>query len=296
MSDETFKLWIGKERMGTHHLYRGAQQVIRRFLHKSLGERQENMELVRNAAAQLGKKELLHLLEFIERCRMVQTPEEFRRLLLSLHDIVPAEGIVSGLVRTDSNGNFKEIENVVNASFPYEWLSRYLENGYIHIDPIARNHFGRYLPQIWSDTFARAASDIEKAFVGEAKSFGLENGFTSGAKSARSMSASMFAFQGRELASHPRHAALLEYLTPYLHSSLASLSRYPSSSAVPLSDREIEVVQWLKAGKTNPEISATLHISERTVKFHIVNAMAKLGASTRAHLVAVALKEGIIEL
>lgn len=251
---------------------------------------------MRDIPAYLDKRELLFLLDFIDRSLAVRTPEEFRRLLLSLHDIVPAEGIVSGVARIDSNGNVKEIANIVNASFPHEWLSHYLENGYIHIDPIARNHFGRYLPQIWSETFAKASSDAEKAFVDEARSFGLENGFTWGAKSGRSTSASMFAFQGQELASHPRHMALIEYLTPYLHNSLTSLSLFSSSSTTQLSDREIEVVQWLKAGKTNLEISVILHISERTVKFHLLNAMAKLGAKTRAHLVAVALQERIIEL
>lgn len=61
-----------------------------------------------------------------------------------------------------------------------------------------------------------------------------------------------------------------------------------------LSARETEVLCWAMEGKTNWEISVILSLSERTVKFHIRNAMTKLKASTRAHAVAVAIRRGLI--
>jgi DNA-binding CsgD family transcriptional regulator len=63
-----------------------------------------------------------------------------------------------------------------------------------------------------------------------------------------------------------------------------------------LTERETEVMQWIQRGKTNWEISRILCISERTVKFHVQNSLAKLGASTRSHAIAIALKRGFIEL
>lgn len=59
-----------------------------------------------------------------------------------------------------------------------------------------------------------------------------------------------------------------------------------------LSPREREVVRLVAAGQTGPEIAEHLHISHATVRTHVRNAMAKVGARSRAHLVAKALGDG----
>ena len=59
-----------------------------------------------------------------------------------------------------------------------------------------------------------------------------------------------------------------------------------------LSAREREIVQLVAAGETGPEIAEHLHISHDTVRTHVRNAMAKVGARSRAHLVAKALGDG----
>jgi PAS domain S-box-containing protein len=53
-----------------------------------------------------------------------------------------------------------------------------------------------------------------------------------------------------------------------------------------LSPREREIVRLVAAGQTGPEIAEHLHISHATVRTHVRNAMAKVGARSRAHLVA----------
>ena len=60
-----------------------------------------------------------------------------------------------------------------------------------------------------------------------------------------------------------------------------------------LSDREMEVLRWLKEGKSNWEISMILKISERTVKFHVKNICTKLDVINRTHAVVVAMERGI---
>ena len=59
-----------------------------------------------------------------------------------------------------------------------------------------------------------------------------------------------------------------------------------------LSPRELEVVRLVSLGSSGPEIADELHISHETVRSHVRNAMQKLGARSRAHLVARALAEG----
>ena len=63
-----------------------------------------------------------------------------------------------------------------------------------------------------------------------------------------------------------------------------------------LSSREIEVLRLIATGNANKEIACQLSIAEETVKSHVTNILAKLGANDRTHAVTLALKRGIIEL
>jgi DNA-binding NarL/FixJ family response regulator len=61
-----------------------------------------------------------------------------------------------------------------------------------------------------------------------------------------------------------------------------------------LSDREIEVLRAVAAGRSNKMIASLLSISEATVKAHIKNILIKLGASDRTHAVSIATARGYL--
>jgi two-component system, NarL family, response regulator len=63
-----------------------------------------------------------------------------------------------------------------------------------------------------------------------------------------------------------------------------------------LTSRELDVLRLIAAGNANKAIAGQLSITEETVKSHVTNILAKLGANDRTHAVAIALKRGIIEL
>jgi DNA-binding NarL/FixJ family response regulator len=63
-----------------------------------------------------------------------------------------------------------------------------------------------------------------------------------------------------------------------------------------LTPREIEVLRLVAAGNANREIGARLSLTEVTVKSHVKNILAKLGANDRTHAVTIALKREIIDL
>jgi DNA-binding CsgD family transcriptional regulator len=62
-----------------------------------------------------------------------------------------------------------------------------------------------------------------------------------------------------------------------------------------LTPREREVMIWAAEGKTAWETAALLGISERAVRLYSENAMAKLGAHSKAQAVAVAIRNGLLE-
>jgi two-component system NarL family response regulator len=61
-----------------------------------------------------------------------------------------------------------------------------------------------------------------------------------------------------------------------------------------LSEREREVLRLVAGGSTNGQIGRALGITERTAKFHVRSLFTKLGAESRAHLVAIAAERRLI--
>jgi DNA-binding NarL/FixJ family response regulator len=61
-----------------------------------------------------------------------------------------------------------------------------------------------------------------------------------------------------------------------------------------LSDREVDVLRRVAAGTSNKLIADQLNVSEATIKGHMKNILAKLGANDRTHAVTIAMKRGFM--
>ena len=61
-----------------------------------------------------------------------------------------------------------------------------------------------------------------------------------------------------------------------------------------LTERELDVLRLVVAGRRNKEMAAELGISENTVKFHLRNILDKLHAQSRSEMVATAVREGLL--
>jgi two-component system, NarL family, response regulator len=81
------------------------------------------------------------------------------------------------------------------------------------------------------------------------------------------------------------------YIPPAVGAKLAARMAQPQ-----LSNREMEVLRLMVAGKANQEICGELCISESTVKFHINNIFSKLEVSDRTQAIVLAIKRGITNL
>ena len=106
--------------------------------------------------------------------------------------------------------------------------------------------------------------------------------------------ASFFAVFGLHDTPTTRHTFFVELLLPYLHLLLhrVVISSEGNSSVVnhnisrPVTMREIDVLRWVKEGKSNYEIGLILGISGLTVKNHLQKIYKKLNVQNRAQAVS----------
>jgi DNA-binding NarL/FixJ family response regulator len=61
-----------------------------------------------------------------------------------------------------------------------------------------------------------------------------------------------------------------------------------------LTERELEVLEQLAAGKSNAEIGEALFLSEATVKTHLTRVLSKLGLKSRVQAVVFAYESGLV--
>ena len=83
-------------------------------------------------------------------------------------------------------------------------------------------------------------------------------------------------------------------LTPAVATRLMDFVRLPAEEQ--LSAREIEVLQLVATGHSNKQIGQLLHISEATVKTHLIHIYGKLGVNDRTAAVTVALDRRILRI
>jgi DNA-binding NarL/FixJ family response regulator len=74
----------------------------------------------------------------------------------------------------------------------------------------------------------------------------------------------------------------------------ASTKPTPTVTPGTLSEREMEVLQLIVEGQSNPEIAKTLYLSEHTVKTYVRGIMNKLLVNDRVQAAVLALRSGLV--
>ncbi len=234
----------------------------------------------------------------IDECVDIDSEEHFSSVINKINSLLEVDKSIS-LLGNISDDKFNDFSDIVNVSFPEEWVNYYLNKNYNKIDPVLKKHFLNFQPQIWSETYSNFGK-IDKDFLQNSIDFKLINGITYGIKNKSENTGSLFTFSTESNQIPDTNIEIVKILVPHLHQALIRIvdnrDREQKFAKYKISEREIEVLKWIKKGKTNWEISIILNISERTVKFHVSNILKKLEAMTRAHAVAISIELGIVSL
>ena len=89
-----------------------------------------------------------------------------------------------------------------------------------------------------------------------------------------------------------------EFLTHLLQCSATQRTQPQASTQeadAQLTTRELHVIRLLAAGNRNRAIAEQMHLSEHTVKTHLRNISAKLGAQSRTEVIAIARAKGLLD-
>jgi len=255
------------------------------------------MSLEKSLGELLSKQDAIYLLELINRSVYCDDKEDLIKLINKLTYLTIHDFTICALAKVSENALLRSYE-IINISYPVEWLDIYLNQKYYQISPIIKENFTEFKLQYWADTYKKIPPP--KDLLSLQESFGLTRGYSFGLRDLNWSRGSIFSLSGQSLEHHIRTETILAYIIPHFHQTLVRISDQHDQDAIrkvpDLSQREIEILNWLKSGKTTWDISILLKVSERTIKFHVRNIMKKLNATNRVHAVAVAIGRGLIEV
>ncbi len=247
----------------------------------------------------LSKTDAVSLLEMSVEATRCRDEDGFRKLVRRFKDLLRFDGLSAayGSLEDFLKGDVEPLKSV-EVDFPDGYMERFFEGKFYQFDPVLIELFKTWEVQHWKDTLKRYPEGHR--FYEEARDWAILDGFSHGVVDADMRLGTAFSFIGDRIENNDRSRAVLECLVPHL---AEALKRIPDGEpekagavAAKLTPREVEILNWLKEGKTSYEISSIFKISERTVNFHIQNLKAKLNAMSRAHAVAIAARCRIIEL
>lgn len=234
-------------------------------------------------------------LDTLEELLACNTPEELRR---AVGEQAKRLGFNSWVYAASPNG---QRAPYILSAYPAAWIARYMEKGYIGIDPVVAHCRDHATPLVW--TADGPTGDRERrcpAFFHDAADFGLKVGISAPVHGL-GCQWGLLSVAGSEEKTDRRtrlhQLAGVQLLATFTHEAGHRFATMPQADPnVHLTARELECLRWAAEGKTGWEIGRLLGISERTVVFHVENAAHKLGVFGRRQAVARAIALHLITL
>ena len=167
-------------------------------------------------------------------------------------------------------------------NYPNDWQQCYQEQKYLSVDPTVALGVRSTTPFVWTDKLFASSRNLWE----DAKAHGLEHGWAQSCKDDHGMIGMLTVSRAHEPLTEKELSSKMEQLSWLVQIAHFGMSRCLASSLMPeinvvLSQREISVLRWTAEGKTTAEIAEILRISDRTVNFHLNNAVVKLNASNK---------------
>lgn len=190
----------------------------------------------------------------------------------------------------------------LRSNYSSAWRERYDAERLAYVDPTVDHCLSSTLPIVWEPAIFDGPEG--SALYEEACAYGIRTGVTLPVHGPNGefgvLSFASDAPAGREFSRSIAHVMpALTLVRDYAFASavrfLGGANHAASGEAAPrLTRRELEVLNWVMAGKSSWEISKITNCSEATVNFHLANVRQKFNVNTRQQAVVKAISLGLI--
>jgi LuxR family quorum sensing-dependent transcriptional regulator len=239
------------------------------------------------AAQQWGRRAL----DFVDAVERLDVPDVIRMFEAEIRACGFHAYIMAGLPSPGSSLSDLTVAN----GWPPEWFDIYTRENFSAIDPVPRFGASTVQPFEWSEArYDKETNPAAHVVMTRAAEFRLVQGYC--IPLHYDEGGAVISMATEQLTIDPVARSALQLIGIYAHNRIRSLGRPKPEKRDLLTSREREVLRWAADGKTAWEISVILRISERTVKFHLIQASRKLNAVNRTSAVAKALARGLIKL
>jgi DNA-binding CsgD family transcriptional regulator len=180
-----------------------------------------------------------------------------------------------------------------------EYLAAYQAERFYLIDPVVQHLHTSWLPVVWDyRDHVRCADQRCVELFQRSREVGYQCGVSMSINGPLGHQYALTCiFDGAPDVLQNRHRELSHdvlIIASYLAQTYHHLTGHDENDPVTLTPRERECLLWTSKGKTAWEISSILGVAERTVNFHLQNAMTKLETSSKHHAWLKAFRLGIL--
>jgi DNA-binding CsgD family transcriptional regulator len=230
----------------------------------------------------------------LEAFSIIDNTPEMEATIAKLRDFLHVDHAV---YHSSKRGASPSADPYIRLTYPAAWIKRYLQMGYIDIDPVVREGFLRTLPFDWSELKIQGAAEI--SFLTDALAHGVgPHGLSIPVQSKHGHRA-LFSISSSR--SQDEWTSFVKATLPALIQIANRIHRRVMCEAfggdrLRLTARELECLRWIARGKDTSEIAIILNISAYTARDYLKSARYKLDSVTSAQAVSKAVKLGLLIL
>jgi DNA-binding CsgD family transcriptional regulator len=228
----------------------------------------------------------------LEAYSIIENTPEMEATITKLRDLLNIDHLV---YHSSKLGASPSVDPYIRLTYPASWIKRYLQMGYVDIDPVVREGFLRTLPFDWRELKIQSAA--EASFLADALAHGVgPRGFSIPVQSKhghRALFSISFSRSEKEWMNFLKSTQpTLIQIANRVHRRV--IDEVLGDDRPHLTTRELECLRWIARGKDTSEIAVILNISPHTARYYLKSARYKLDSVTSAQAVSKAVKLGLL--